>query len=414
MPEMKSQQKFSVLVPTRERADTLYFALLTCTRQSYENLEIIVSDNASTDNTKEVVHSFKDTRIRYFNTEKRVGMSSNWEFALSKATGDFITFIGDDDGLLPEAVTTAAGILEKYSSQALIWKKAEYNWPSHTRNPHHLAIPVRSGLFRMDAQKILHFCLKNWIDYPKAPCLYTGFVSRDVIRNATSKNGKFFNSVTPDVYSGFALLSSLNDYLFSKRPLSVNGGSGHSNGANFGTTQGEYTDIFLREMDIPIHPNMPIIPGAAYSSVIEALLQANDHCFNGKLKINMKDAIKTIFLDLRYKEPVLYQNGVQKLLDSYQELSLEKYIIQCSNRYLNQPYPIKENSEIVNGMDLRSQLIIDAHDFGIQNIAECCEFVYAMLGPYTIPKDLNAFSFLTLVFTWLNRKSAGYINSKIF
>ena len=60
--------KFSVIIPTRERSDTLQSSLKTCVGQDYDNLEIIVSDNFSTDNTREVVESFDDPRIRYINT----------------------------------------------------------------------------------------------------------------------------------------------------------------------------------------------------------------------------------------------------------------------------------------------------------------------------------------------------------
>ena len=66
---MQSTQatKFSVIIPTRERSDTLQSSLKTCVGQDYDNLEIIVSDNFSTDNTREVVESFDDPRIRYIN-----------------------------------------------------------------------------------------------------------------------------------------------------------------------------------------------------------------------------------------------------------------------------------------------------------------------------------------------------------
>ena len=46
--------KFTVIIPTRERAETLYYAIKTCVEQDYENLEIIVSDNASQDDTEKL------------------------------------------------------------------------------------------------------------------------------------------------------------------------------------------------------------------------------------------------------------------------------------------------------------------------------------------------------------------------
>ncbi len=101
---MQQGTRISVLIPTRERADTLVSSLRTCTSQDEDDLEIIVSDNFSADDTRYVVESFNDSRIRYLNTGKRLGMSQNFEFAMAHAEGDYITILGDDDGLLPGAV----------------------------------------------------------------------------------------------------------------------------------------------------------------------------------------------------------------------------------------------------------------------------------------------------------------------
>src|SRR5438309_8662723 len=118
--------RFSVLIPTRERSDTLAATLKTCVNQSYANLEIIVSDNFSQDNTRGVVESFSDQRIRYTNTGKRIGMSQNWEHAFSLASGDFVMYLGDDDGLLHVAISPIAGTLSAVDWDVISWKSATY------------------------------------------------------------------------------------------------------------------------------------------------------------------------------------------------------------------------------------------------------------------------------------------------
>ncbi|WP_348246142.1 glycosyltransferase family 2 protein, partial [Salmonella enterica] len=84
-------------------------ALKTVTSQGYENLEILVSDNFSDDATEEITRQSNDPRIRYLNTGSRLSMTHNWEFALGHVTGDWVTIVGDDDGLLPGAIDRAAG-----------------------------------------------------------------------------------------------------------------------------------------------------------------------------------------------------------------------------------------------------------------------------------------------------------------
>ena len=75
-------ERISIIIPTRERCDTLKYTLKTCLIQDDGNLDIIVSDNFSQDATKGVVQSFSDKRIQYINPGKRLSMSHHWEFAL--------------------------------------------------------------------------------------------------------------------------------------------------------------------------------------------------------------------------------------------------------------------------------------------------------------------------------------------
>jgi glycosyltransferase involved in cell wall biosynthesis len=114
--------KFTVIIPTRERADTLYHSLRSVVAQDYGNLNILVSDNFSGDGTREVVQSFPDARIRYINTGRRLAMHENWEFALAQVSGGYVTIIGDDDALLPHALRDMAGLIQG-------------NWPSPGSRP---------------------------------------------------------------------------------------------------------------------------------------------------------------------------------------------------------------------------------------------------------------------------------------
>ena len=94
-----AKPKITVIIPTRERCDVLEKSLQTVTSQDYENLDIIVSDNFSSDGTEDLVRSIDDKRVRYLNTGQRISMSHNWEFALSHVSDGWVTMIGDNDGL---------------------------------------------------------------------------------------------------------------------------------------------------------------------------------------------------------------------------------------------------------------------------------------------------------------------------
>ncbi len=157
--------KFVVVIPTRERCDTLFHAIKTCISQNYEQLEIIVSDNFSQDKTKDVVLSFSDKRIKYINTGKRVSMSRNWEFALSHIKDGFVTYIGDDDdGLLPNAINDISLIIKSTNTSAVSWLKVEYCWPNHIvetmRNS--LRICLFNKLFYYNSKTVLRDIKNLW------------------------------------------------------------------------------------------------------------------------------------------------------------------------------------------------------------------------------------------------------------
>ena len=230
--------KLSVVVPTRERSDTLFFTIKTLVQQDYQNCEFIISDNASVDDTFNVVHSFMDQRIRYINTDRRLSMSDNWEFALQHVRGEYVTYIGDDDGFLPGALKKAMTLLEDSKIRALVWDKAEYCWPDYVDENMRNWFSIKLGASRLElvsGRKRLTKVLKFHEGYNRLPCLYNGIIKKSLLDDVISysTNGLFFNAVSPDVYSGIALSAVVEEYLLTDYPFSVNGASRHSNGTAF-------------------------------------------------------------------------------------------------------------------------------------------------------------------------------------
>jgi glycosyltransferase involved in cell wall biosynthesis len=88
----------TIAIPTYNRADRyLRQTLTSALTQTYPNIEIIVSDNCSTDHTETVVKEFSDSRIRYFKHEKNIGPYNNWDFCLQQAEGTYFLLLHDDD-----------------------------------------------------------------------------------------------------------------------------------------------------------------------------------------------------------------------------------------------------------------------------------------------------------------------------
>lgn len=92
-----SDLKFSILIPAYNGAEVIGETLRSILSQSFQNFEIIVQDDASSDNTIEIVKSFGDPRIKVFGNVKNLGYSRNLDDLSKKAEGDIIYLMGQDD-----------------------------------------------------------------------------------------------------------------------------------------------------------------------------------------------------------------------------------------------------------------------------------------------------------------------------
>lgn len=103
---------FSVVLPTYNRAHLLPRAIQSVLDQTYEDFELIVVDDASTDQTREVVASFHDERIVYIRLEVNSGVSIARNTAIAQARGEYISLLDDDDEYLPNFLAETHRALE--------------------------------------------------------------------------------------------------------------------------------------------------------------------------------------------------------------------------------------------------------------------------------------------------------------
>jgi glycosyltransferase involved in cell wall biosynthesis len=99
----------TIAIPTYNRAGSfLPNALASACEQSEPDLEILVSDNASTDATPELVRAFRDPRIRYHRHASNIGSSHNMNFCVQEARGEYFLLLPDDDLIDPDFLRSCA------------------------------------------------------------------------------------------------------------------------------------------------------------------------------------------------------------------------------------------------------------------------------------------------------------------
>jgi len=109
----------SICVPTWNGAGYLAEALRSALAQTEPDFELLVVDDASSDETLRVVATFADARIRIHRNERRLGLPGNWNRCLAEARGEFVKFLFQDDLLEPAAVGKLLGALRAVPGASL-------------------------------------------------------------------------------------------------------------------------------------------------------------------------------------------------------------------------------------------------------------------------------------------------------
>ena len=99
---------FSICIPNFNYAHYLGETIESVLNQTYPHFEIIIADNASTDNSVEVVKSYDDPRIRLIQNQYNIGFAPNLQAATAPAVNDFINLLSSDDCMRPDALESYA------------------------------------------------------------------------------------------------------------------------------------------------------------------------------------------------------------------------------------------------------------------------------------------------------------------
>jgi glycosyltransferase involved in cell wall biosynthesis len=112
--------KISVCIPTYNRAALLKGCLNSLVRQTYRDIEIIVSDNCSTDATAAVVADCPDPRLRYYRNDSNIGPYPNLNRLLELAQGEYVCILHDDDVYAQDFLEREAGMLDAHPRVVMV------------------------------------------------------------------------------------------------------------------------------------------------------------------------------------------------------------------------------------------------------------------------------------------------------
>jgi glycosyltransferase involved in cell wall biosynthesis len=103
----------TIAIPTFNRASWLKDCILSALSQTYPHFEIVVSDNASTDDTQKVLRQFRSRRLRVIRQKKNIGLLPNWNACLAEARGEYILLVSDDDKVSPWLLERSVALVRR-------------------------------------------------------------------------------------------------------------------------------------------------------------------------------------------------------------------------------------------------------------------------------------------------------------
>lgn len=252
------QPFLSICVPSRNRQSYFQNLIEALTRSPRQDIEFVFSDNSD---DPECMNSFMrrfsgDRRVVFLpSTGTTLSMMDNWERTIRATSGEWISFIGDDDYIDPDLVVPLKKVIDACPDlEAFDWGKLYYNWPGVSPVPANDFVELESGCFDVP-QSLLYRRAFHWEAAVVVPIsgfsIYHGAIKRELAdRIRDTFGGLYFEHPTPDFDFGFKAVLLGKRFVWSQRPLSVAGCCAESNTAGIYSYEGTLKAVerFEKEM----------------------------------------------------------------------------------------------------------------------------------------------------------------------
>jgi hypothetical protein len=137
-PPGEPRPRLTIAIPTVDRSALVGRAVESALAQDVAELEILVSNNGSTDGTRGVLDRFRDPRLRVLHREPTIPAWSHGNVLVSEARGEFFLGLSDDDWLEPGIVGAVLALLDRHSGLSFVYTGCDVHYGD-------VAVPARTG-----------------------------------------------------------------------------------------------------------------------------------------------------------------------------------------------------------------------------------------------------------------------------
>ena len=224
----------SVVVPTKNRYTYLEKLVELVISFNSQEIELVIQDNSDSN------EAFKDfitekteayPWIKYYYENRYLTSVQNFDLAISRCTGEYVCFIGDDDGIVRN-ITHYVKWMKDNNVEALRSAHSVYFWNGKGRYKQYAIFePTSKQIEWLSPVHELKKVLKRGCpDLGRIPVLYTGIIKRSVLDTIYNDLGTYFPGVSPDAANGTVLSFYIKRYAYINTPIVITGTSNETGG----------------------------------------------------------------------------------------------------------------------------------------------------------------------------------------
>lgn len=268
---------FSIVIPTRNRAELVLDAIQSVLNQSFTNYELIISDNSDVplvpeSNNRKIPCWLRHSHVKYVYTKKAMYLADHFDFATRLAKGRYIAILTDRFVMLPSALEVLFKVISAYQSgepDLIVWN-TQSNYSEITRIQTTAEFTGRIELF--EAKKLLANFIEfsSWYDgnlyFSKLPRGLNSIYKRRLADELITEYGQVFRPFSPDYASAFLFVAYADEVLYIDLPLYIS----HGNKSTGNTSNLFGLQTFATEVD-PIE-NCPLKIGTVFNTLVRDFL----------------------------------------------------------------------------------------------------------------------------------------------
>ena len=222
----------SIIIPTRNRMIYAISAIQSILKIEDKRIELIVQDN-STNNELEIYieENINDNRLIYHYDSREMSTVHNFNKSMDFVHGEYICFIGDDDGVNAEIIDATAWAKHNQLDALIGSGRIGYQWPNDRYSGKLIIYPYSGKTRRVNMEEELdRFLQSGGVYYLKydLPKVYHGILKRECFDKVKDKLGYYFGGLSVDIFSSVALSLVAQNVVAIDYPLTIAGSSAAS------------------------------------------------------------------------------------------------------------------------------------------------------------------------------------------